>query len=75
MVIKSHDDAALLRDIEETFRTLTHAQMKLNPGNCTFGVEEGQFMGYQINKEGIALNQDNVQEFLESKAPYNINGV
>lgn len=45
MVIKSHNEAALLHDIEETFQTLTRAQMKLNLGKCTLGVEEVQFLG------------------------------
>ena len=48
--------------------------MKLNPGKCTFGVEEGQFLGYQITKEGIAPNQAKIHEFLDSKAPHNIKG-
>lgn len=51
MVIKSHDKVALLHYIAETFQTLTKVQMKLNQRKCTFGVEEGQFMGYQITNE------------------------
>lgn len=46
MVIKSHHEVALLGDIEETFRTLTQAHMKLNPGKCTFRIETGQFLAY-----------------------------
>nr|KAJ0221400.1 hypothetical protein LSAT_V11C200050910 [Lactuca sativa] len=41
MVIKSPDEAKMLRDIEETFKTLEKVKMKLNPGKCTFGVDEG----------------------------------
>lgn len=57
MVINSHNKATLFCDIEETFQTLTKMQMKLNLGKCTFGVEKGQFLGYQISKEGISTNQ------------------
>lgn len=46
MVTQGHDEVALLRNIEETLRTLTHVQMILNPGKCTFGVEVGQIIGY-----------------------------
>nr|KAJ0205077.1 hypothetical protein LSAT_V11C500253500 [Lactuca sativa] len=75
MVIKIHNEAALLGDIKETFRTLAQAQIKLNLRKCTFGVEEGQFLGYQITKEGIASNQNKIKEFLDSKAPQNLKGL
>ena len=74
MVIKIHNEVALLRDIEETFQTLTRAQMKLNPRKCSFGVEEGQFLGYQITKEGISPNQTKIEEFLDSKTHYSLKG-
>ncbi|GKB89772.1 reverse transcriptase domain-containing protein, partial [Tanacetum coccineum] len=40
LVIKSHTEDEVVRDIEETFRTLRKINMKLNPKKCTFGVEE-----------------------------------
>nr|GEV01240.1 reverse transcriptase domain-containing protein [Tanacetum cinerariifolium] len=53
LVIKSHTETELLRDIEETFRTLRKINMKLNPKKCTFGAAEGMFLGYMISLEGI----------------------
>ncbi|GJQ93885.1 reverse transcriptase domain-containing protein [Tanacetum coccineum] len=53
LVIKSHTEAEMLRDIEETFRTLRKINMKLNPKKCTFGAVEGMFLGYTITPEGI----------------------
>ena len=75
MVIKSHNEEMLLQDVEETFKTLVKAQMKLNLAKCTFGVEEGQFLGYQVSREGILPNPTKIQEFLESKTPHNLKGV
>nr|KAJ0193517.1 hypothetical protein LSAT_V11C800404610 [Lactuca sativa] len=49
--------------------------MKVNPTKCTFGVEEGKFLGYQISKEGILSNPTKIQEFLESKTPRNLKGM
>lgn len=46
MVLKMHNETTLLHDIEETFQSLMKPQMKPNSGKCTFGVEEGQFLGY-----------------------------
>ncbi|GJU95712.1 reverse transcriptase domain-containing protein [Tanacetum coccineum] len=41
------------KDIEETFKTLREINMKLNPKKCTFGVEEGMFLGYKVNTKGL----------------------
>nr|GEW68176.1 reverse transcriptase domain-containing protein [Tanacetum cinerariifolium] len=46
MVIKSKDEKMLLADIAETFDNLKRINMKLNPKKCSFGVEEGKFLGY-----------------------------
>nr|GEU62915.1 ribonuclease H-like domain-containing protein [Tanacetum cinerariifolium] len=37
LVVKSHTEAEMVRDIEETFRTLRKVNMKLNPRKCSFG--------------------------------------
>ena len=36
LVIKSHTEDELVRDIEETFNMLEKINMKLNPKKCTF---------------------------------------
>ncbi|GJR83062.1 reverse transcriptase domain-containing protein [Tanacetum coccineum] len=41
LVIKSRTEQEIIRDIEETFKTLKEVNMKLNPKKCTFRVEEG----------------------------------
>lgn len=56
MVIKSHDEVEFLHDIKKAFQTLTKAQMKLNHGKCTFGVDEDKFLGYQITNDRISPN-------------------
>ena len=65
MVVKSCNEETLLHNVEEAFKTLAKAHIKLNPTKCTFGVEEGQFLGYQISKEGILPNPTKIHEFLE----------
>ncbi|GKC19210.1 reverse transcriptase domain-containing protein [Tanacetum coccineum] len=51
IVIKSRTEYEIVRDIEETFETLREINMKLNPKKCTFGVEEGMFLGYKLIAE------------------------
>ncbi|XP_071700196.1 uncharacterized protein [Rutidosis leptorrhynchoides] len=45
IVIKSHTETDLLKDIQETFDSLRKINMKLNPEKCSFGFEEGKFLG------------------------------
>lgn len=56
MVIKSRTEKDLLADIAETFDNLRRINMKLNPKKCSFGVEEGKFLGYMVTSEGIRAN-------------------
>nr|GEV91984.1 reverse transcriptase domain-containing protein [Tanacetum cinerariifolium] len=53
LVVKSHTEAEMVRDIEETFRTLRKVNMKLNPKKCSFRLVKGVFLGYVITPEGI----------------------
>nr|GEW45060.1 hypothetical protein [Tanacetum cinerariifolium] len=53
LVIKSSTKLKIIRDMEETFKTLRKINMKLKPKKCTFGIEEGTFLGYEVNTEGI----------------------
>lgn len=57
MVIKSPDEERMLRDVEETCNTLEKVKMKVNPAKCTFGIEEGQFLGYYVTRQGIQPTQ------------------
>nr|GEV68733.1 reverse transcriptase domain-containing protein [Tanacetum cinerariifolium] len=56
MVIKSKDKKMLLADIAKTFDNLKRINMKLNPKKCSFGVEEGKFLGYMVTSGGIRAN-------------------
>ncbi|GJY74499.1 reverse transcriptase domain-containing protein [Tanacetum coccineum] len=58
LVIKIRMKDEIIRDIEETFKTLREINMKLNLKKCTFGVEEGMFLGYKVNTKGIKVCPD-----------------
>ncbi|GKA13405.1 reverse transcriptase domain-containing protein [Tanacetum coccineum] len=53
LVIKSRTKDEIVRDIKETFKTLREINMKLNPKKCTFGIEEGMFLGYKVSTRGL----------------------
>lgn len=53
LVTKSPNETKQLEGIEETFTKLEKGNMKLNPGKCTFRVDEGQFLGYYVTRQVI----------------------
>ncbi|GJY14948.1 reverse transcriptase domain-containing protein [Tanacetum coccineum] len=69
LVIKSRTEDEIVRDIEETFKTLREINMKLNPKKCTFGVEEGMFLGYKVNTNGLKVCPDKVDAVLSLPSP------
>ncbi|XP_071727984.1 uncharacterized protein [Rutidosis leptorrhynchoides] len=66
MVIKSIGETDLLTNIEETFQTLRSVNMKLNPKNCSFGIEKGRFLGFYITKKGIQARQSRPNQRAQS---------
>ncbi|GKB31226.1 reverse transcriptase domain-containing protein [Tanacetum coccineum] len=69
LVIKSRTKDEIVRDIEETFKTLREINMKLNPKKCTFRVEEGMFLGYKVNTKGLKVCPDKVDAVLSIPSP------
>ncbi|GJT95379.1 reverse transcriptase domain-containing protein [Tanacetum coccineum] len=69
LVIKSHTEDELVRDIEETFRTLRKINMKLNPKKCTFGATEGMFLEYLIEPDGIKPCPEKTKAVIQLPSP------
>lgn len=69
MVIKSRTEKELLADIAETFDNLRKINMKLNPKKCSFGVEEGKFLGYMVTSEGIRANPKKTRAIADMQSP------
>nr|GEW37305.1 reverse transcriptase domain-containing protein [Tanacetum cinerariifolium] len=69
LVIKSHTEAEMLRDISETFRTLRKINMKLNPKKSTFGAAKGMFLVYMISSEGIKPWPNKTEVVLQLPSP------
>nr|GEV91938.1 reverse transcriptase domain-containing protein [Tanacetum cinerariifolium] len=69
LVIKSRTEDEIVKDIEETFKTLRKINMKLNPKKCTFGVEEGTLLRYKVNTKGLKVCPDKVDTVLSLPSP------
>nr|GFB14651.1 reverse transcriptase domain-containing protein [Tanacetum cinerariifolium] len=72
LMVKSHTEAEMVRDIEETFQTLRKINMKLNPKKCSFGLAKGVFLGYVITPEGIKPCPDKTTTVLQLPSPQTI---
>nr|GEV39818.1 reverse transcriptase domain-containing protein [Tanacetum cinerariifolium] len=72
MVVKSYTEAEMMRDIEETFRTLRKVNMKLNTKKCAFGLAEGVFLGYVVTSEGIKPCLDKTAAVLQLPSSWTI---
>nr|GEY89152.1 reverse transcriptase domain-containing protein [Tanacetum cinerariifolium] len=75
LVVKSYTEAEMMRDIEETFRTLRKVNAKLNPKKCSFGLAEGVFIGYVITPEGLKPCPDKTVAVLQLPSPRTIKEV
>ncbi|GJU27001.1 reverse transcriptase domain-containing protein [Tanacetum coccineum] len=69
LVIKSRMEEEIIRDIEETFKTLWQINMKLNLKKCTFGMQEGMFLGYKVNTDGLKVCPDKANAVLSLPSP------
>ena len=69
MLVKTKDEERHLDDLEETFRTLRHYHMKLNPSKCVFGVSSGKFLGFMVSQRGIKENPDKIKAILKMTPP------
>ncbi|GJR39851.1 reverse transcriptase domain-containing protein [Tanacetum coccineum] len=69
LVIKSHTEEEIIRDVTETFKTLRQINMKLNPKKCTFGMQEGMFLGYKVSTNGLKACPDKADAVLSLPSP------
>ena len=58
------DHAAHLKRV---FAQARQCKMRFNPEKCTFGVKEGEFLGFYLTDRGIEANPDKCRAF--SKLP------
>ncbi|GJW52210.1 reverse transcriptase domain-containing protein [Tanacetum coccineum] len=69
LVIKSRTEEEIIRDITETFKTLRQINMKLNPKKCSFGMQEGMFLGYKVNTDGLNECSEKADAVLSLPSP------
>ncbi|GJS65673.1 reverse transcriptase domain-containing protein [Tanacetum coccineum] len=69
LVIKSLMEEEIIQVIEETFKILRQINMKLNQKKCTFGIQEGMFLCYKVNADGLKVCPDKADAVLSFPSP------
>ncbi|KAJ0493832.1 putative nucleotidyltransferase, Ribonuclease H [Helianthus annuus] len=69
LVIKSQAEDSMIDDILETFTRLRSINLKLNPKKCSFGLEEGKFLGVWITQSGIRAHPDKIKAVISMQPP------
>ncbi|MFS7999428.1 putative nucleotidyltransferase, Ribonuclease H [Helianthus anomalus] len=72
LVIMSKEKSMMLVNIQKTFDTLRGVNIKLNPVKCSFGMEEGKFLGFIVTKDGFKVNPEKVQAIERMPSPTTI---
>lgn len=73
--MRSDEKRNHLRDLEETFGNIRRAGICLKSKKSTFGVTEGQFLGFQITQEGIRARREKIGAILNMNPPRKIKEV
>jgi len=64
-----------VEDLEEVFKSLNGASMKVNPEKWIFEVEGGKFRGFMLTHRGIEANPDKCQAIVDMRSAKNIKEV
>lgn len=65
----------MLSDIVETLINLRKNHIKLNPCKCSFGMEEGKFLGVIVTTNGIKVNSKKVAAIINMPSPSSIKDI
>ena len=66
-LIKSHNMAEHVADLEEVFSEIRKYDICLNLENALLGVKGGKFVGFMITHRGIEANPDKCTTILASR--------
>nr|GEV58438.1 reverse transcriptase domain-containing protein [Tanacetum cinerariifolium] len=69
LVIKSQTEKEVIKDIEETFKTLREINMKLNPKKCALGMRECTFLGYKVDAYGLRVCPNKAESVINLPSP------
>ena len=69
LVVKSKKKQDHLEHLRKVFKWCRNYVLKMNPLKCAFGVTEGKFLGFLMDKDGIKIDQDKAKTILAMEPP------
>ena len=75
IVVKSPNPTQHALDLVEVFDAIQRYNLRLNPEKCTFGVDEGKFLGFMLTRSGIEANPEKCQAIISMRSPTNVKEV
>jgi Reverse transcriptase (RNA-dependent DNA polymerase) len=72
ILVKSMMEKGHIDDLDETFDTMRHEDMKLNPKKSFFGLAGGKFLGFMVSKRGIEIHPSKSKAILNMDPPKNL---
>ena len=64
-----------LGHLEEVFKRLREASLKVNPGKCVFGADSIDFLGHRISANRLEPQQDKLAAVRDLPSPTILSGV
>ena len=61
-----------LKNLEEVFKRLAKAGLRLKKGKCVFMEPQVTYLGHRVSKEGIQPMEDKVEAITNAPPPWNV---
>jgi len=75
IVVKSPDPVQHSSDLVDVFEAIRAYNLRLNPEKCTFGVNDGKFLGFMLTQRGIEANPEKCQAIINMRSPVTVKEV
>ena len=69
LVVKSKERKEHLDHLKKVFQRCREYELKMNPLKYAFGITEGKFLGFSVDKDEIKLDHDRAKAILDMKSP------
>ena len=72
ILVSSANDGDHLKNLEEVFKRLAKAGLRLKKGKCVFMEPQVTYLGHRVSKEGIQPMEDKVEAITNAPPPWNV---
>ncbi|XP_040369535.1 uncharacterized protein LOC121051338 [Rosa chinensis] len=67
--MKSQKKGDHIADLRKVFESMRLHKLKMNPAECVFGVQAGDFLGFIVHQRGIEVPEDKASAVINATAP------